>query len=71
MANAPIAAEMIQRFERDGYLVIPNLFSAEEVALFRAELDRAGYRNTKIVASSGVIVPLCRAREICMTFRNL
>jgi ectoine hydroxylase len=51
LENAPIAAEMIQRFERDGYLVIPNLFSAEEVALFRAELDRV--RQDPAVASSG------------------
>lgn len=49
--NAPIAAEQIERFERDGYLVIPNLFSAEEVALFRQELDRM--RQDPAVADSG------------------
>ena len=40
LENAPIAAEMIQRFERDGYLVIPNLFSAEEVAVSRRTRPR-------------------------------
>ena len=51
LANAPIAPEMIERFERDGYLVIPNLFSAEEVAVFREELDRM--RQDPAVAESG------------------
>src|SRR5690606_6023122 len=51
LANAPIPAELIERFERDGYLVIPNLFSAEEVAFFREELDRM--RQDPAVADSG------------------
>lgn len=40
LSGAPLAAEQIERFERDGYLVVPHLFSAEEVAVFRAELER-------------------------------
>lgn len=40
LENAPIAAELIERFERDGYLVLPNVFNAAEVALFRRELQR-------------------------------
>ncbi|MFC3608159.1 ectoine hydroxylase [Stutzerimonas tarimensis] len=40
LENAPIAASRIERFERDGYLVVPSLFSAEEVAVFRAEMER-------------------------------
>lgn len=51
LENAPIAAELVERFERDGYLVIPNLFSADEVALFRAELERM--RQDPAVAGSG------------------
>ncbi|MCQ4348051.1 ectoine hydroxylase [Pseudomonas stutzeri] len=38
--NAPIAAELIERFARDGYLVLPNVFDAAEVALLRRELQR-------------------------------
>ena len=38
--NAPLSAEQLSRFERDGFLVIENLFSAEEVAVFKAELER-------------------------------
>lgn len=30
--------EQIERYERDGFLVLPNLFSAAEVAILRAEL---------------------------------
>ncbi|MBA1274901.1 ectoine hydroxylase [Stutzerimonas azotifigens] len=51
LENAPISPEQIERFERDGYLVIPNLFSAEEVTLFRQELDRM--RQDSAVADSG------------------
>src|SRR5690606_29294585 len=51
LANAPISAELIERFERDGYLVIPNLFSAEEVAFFREELDRM--RQDPAAAAAG------------------
>jgi len=51
LANAPIAADLIERFERDGYLVIPNLFSADEVAVFRDELERM--RQDPAVAGSG------------------
>lgn len=51
LANAPIAPDLIERFERDGYLVIPNLFSADEVAVFREELERM--RQDPAVAESG------------------
>lgn len=32
-------AQQIERFERDGFLVLPSLFSAEEVALLRTEVS--------------------------------
>ncbi|UTW10605.1 ectoine hydroxylase [Marinobacterium rhizophilum] len=40
LAAAPIAPELIAQYERDGYLVIPELFSAAEVAAMQAELER-------------------------------
>ncbi|CEA06061.1 putative L-proline 4-hydroxylase [Pseudomonas saudimassiliensis] len=40
--NAPLSAEQLSRFERDGFLVLPNVFSAAEVALFKDELARMG-----------------------------
>jgi ectoine hydroxylase len=36
----PIAAELIAQYERDGYMVIPELFSPAEVAVMSAELER-------------------------------
>ncbi len=33
-----LSDEQIKRFEEDGFLVMPNLFSAAEVALMRAQL---------------------------------
>ena len=38
--NAPLSAEQLSRFERDGFLVLPNVFSAAEVAHFKDELAR-------------------------------
>jgi L-proline 4-hydroxylase len=35
-----LTKEQLGRFERDGFLVLPNLLSADEVALLRAELAR-------------------------------
>ena len=37
-----LTREQLDRFERDGFLVLPNLLSADEVALLRAELARVG-----------------------------
>ncbi|NVK41889.1 MAG: ectoine hydroxylase [Oceanospirillaceae bacterium] len=37
---APVAPELIAQFERDGYMVLPELFSPQEVAVLRAELER-------------------------------
>jgi ectoine hydroxylase len=39
-AEAPLAPELIAQFERDGYMVISELFSAAEVAAMSAELER-------------------------------
>ncbi|MEH6389373.1 MULTISPECIES: ectoine hydroxylase [Pseudomonas] len=38
--NAPISAEQMASFERDGYLVLPEVFSAREVEVFKRELYR-------------------------------
>ncbi|WP_028238891.1 ectoine hydroxylase [Stutzerimonas azotifigens] len=49
--NAPIEQAQLEHFERNGYLVVKDLFSAEEVALFRAELERM--RQDEAVVHSG------------------
>ena len=38
-----LTAEQIETFDRDGYLVLPNLLDADEVALLRAELARVSH----------------------------
>ncbi len=40
MENAPISEEQLASFERDGYLVLPEVFTPEEVAVFKRELQR-------------------------------
>ncbi|ANG61198.1 ectoine hydroxylase [Marinobacterium aestuarii] len=49
-AEAPLAPELIAQFERDGYMVIPELFCAAEVAAMSAELERL--RNDPAVLAS-------------------
>ena len=51
LENAPISAEQIERYERDGYLVLHDVFSTEEVAVLLKELDRV--RRDPAVADSG------------------
>jgi ectoine hydroxylase len=38
-----LTAEQIETFDRDGYLVLPNLLDADEVVLLRAELARVSH----------------------------
>lgn len=52
--QAPIAAELIDRFERDGYLILPSVFSSDEVALLRDELDRQ--RHDPALADSEKVI---------------
>lgn len=52
--EAPLTAQQIDQFERDGFLLLPNAFSAEEVAVFRREVERL--RSDKgILASDAAI----------------
>ncbi len=41
--SAPLSSEQLSRFERDGFLVLDNVFSADEVQLFKAELARMSH----------------------------
>lgn len=52
--NAPLSADQLSCFERDGYLVLENLFSTEEVAVFKAELERM--RNEPEVLQSATAI---------------
>lgn len=51
LENAPISAQQIERYERDGYLVLHDVFSADEVAVLLEELDRL--RHDPTLADSG------------------
>ncbi|MFC6670363.1 phytanoyl-CoA dioxygenase family protein [Marinobacterium aestuariivivens] len=51
---APVAPELMARFERDGYMVLPELFSPQEVAVLRAELDRLR-QDPEVLASDEAI----------------
>jgi ectoine hydroxylase len=51
---APIPKEDIERFEHDGFLVMPGVFSPQEVALLREELDRQ--RHDPALADSEKVI---------------
>ena len=40
-----LTPEQVTQFDRDGYLLFPNLFSEEEVDILRHETDRADGRQ--------------------------
>jgi ectoine hydroxylase len=44
-----LTAEQIEAFHREGYLMLPNCFSAEEVGVLRAEADRIYATNRQEV----------------------
>ncbi len=41
-SHPPLSAEQASQFERDGFLVLPRIYSAEEVEVFRKEVERLG-----------------------------
>ena len=55
--NAPLSPEQLSRFERDGFLVLDNVFSAEEVALFKAELSRMSQAPDVLQSASAIREP--------------
>ena len=52
--NAPISAEQMASFERDGYLVLPEVFSPQEVEAFKRELRRIS-QSQEVLASPAAI----------------
>nr|WP_067286547.1 ectoine hydroxylase [Marinobacterium profundum] len=56
-AEAPLAPELIAQFERDGYMVIPELFSAVEVAAMNAELERLRTDPAVLVSDKAIREP--------------
>ena len=74
-AAAPIAPELIAQYKRDGYMVIPELFSPAEVAVMTAELerlrhDRLYWRLTRPFANP-IVVGYVRCLRSIMTMRCL
>ncbi len=52
-----LSKEQIGHFERDGYLVLPDLFSAEEIAVLTRELPRVFALERAEVPRSGIGEP--------------
>ena len=53
-SHPPLSAEQASQFERDGFLVLPRIYSAQEVEVFRKEVERLGADPT-ICASEKTI----------------
>lgn len=56
--DAPLTAEQIEQFDRDGYLVLENVFDANEVEALQAETgsllaDPAGLKDETVIAEPG------------------
>ena len=55
---APLTATQVEQFDRNGYLVLENLFSAQEVAALQAETGRlladpVGLKDETVIAEPG------------------
>jgi ectoine hydroxylase len=48
-----LTPEQLSKYERDGYLVLPKLLSAGEVAIMRAEIDRVAAIHVEEVKREG------------------
>ena len=54
LQNAPLTPEQLSRFERDGFLVLPEVFTKAEVAVFKRELERLS-NDPEVLASPAAI----------------
>src|SRR5690606_32903962 len=61
LPNAPLSQDQLSRFERDGFLVLPGVFSTEEVALFKQELERMSRDPEVLEAPTAIRDPDSRA----------
>src|SRR5688572_8802886 len=52
-----------RRFEEDGFLVFPDLFTAEEIAILKRETDRLATLETDHVFRAGEIATVYRCHE--------
>lgn len=55
--ESPIPKDLVEQYERDGFLVIERLFDAEEVLVLRRELDRLRAERASLDAESVIIEP--------------
>lgn len=76
--QAPIDRTLIDRYERDGFLILENLFSEEEVNCLKSELDRL--RSDSLIAArdetvtepeSGAVRSIFAVHKLSPIFRRL
>ena len=48
-----LTPEQVKQFDRDGFLLFPNLFSEEEVGILRQETDRVSQIRSEMVVREG------------------
>jgi len=58
MPEHSLTPEQLEQFQRDGYLVLPSLFSAAEIARMRAEADRV----LELILNSSMALGRCSHR---------
>ena len=48
-----LTSEQVAQYDRDGFLVFPDLFSADEVTVLRREVERVSKINSEMVVREG------------------
>lgn len=64
--NAPVDPALIEQYERDGFLILEDVFTPEEVACFRQELDRL--REDPMVAARPESITEANSGEVRSVF---
>lgn len=55
--TGPLSEEQLSRFDRDGFLILPDVFSPGEIALFRKELQRLSQDESILQSRAAIREP--------------
>lgn len=62
--TAPIPLDLIRRFERDGFLVLENVFSPDEVSALKAEADKLRANTGRLIEGTKISEPGNSGEEV-------
>ena len=67
LSNSPLSQQQIQDYEKNGFLIIENVFSTKEINTLKTELDKL--RKDESICQSNEIISEPQSRDIRSIFR--